>query len=199
MRLVAERIIAAVAAPQPVYKLCLGVSIGIAIYPDDGADADQLLARADGAMYEAKDRGRNRYEFAGTAASSPRSSTRQTWSPNLKIGVEPIDAQHEELFAHMSGLWEAMLAGADQPVLSQGMGRMMQLLEQHFAAEDACMAAHPYAGDAEHRADHERALETARSLAAHVDPQSLLLAIRFLYDWLQSHIRSYDAELARAE
>jgi hemerythrin len=59
------------------------------------------------------------------------------------------------------------------------------------------MAAYPYAGSEAHRADHERALKTARSLAAHVDEQSLALGIRFLYDWLLSHIRSYDAELPR--
>jgi len=74
---------------------------------------------------------------------------------------------------------------------------MTRLLERHFATEDAHMAAHPYAGAAAHRADHERALETALSLAAHLDGQSLALGIRFLYDWLLSHIRSYDAELPR--
>ena len=52
-----------------------------------------------------------------------------------------------------------------------------------------------YAGSAAHRTDHQRALETARNLAAQFDEQSLALGIRFLYDWLLSHIRSYDAEL----
>jgi hypothetical protein len=38
----------------------------------------------------------------------------------------------------------------------------------------------------------------ARGLAEHVDGQSLALSIRFLYDWLLSHIRSYDAEMPRS-
>jgi len=41
----------------------IGASIGIAIYPDDGATAADLLERADLAMYRAKDAGRNCYRF----------------------------------------------------------------------------------------------------------------------------------------
>jgi diguanylate cyclase (GGDEF)-like protein/hemerythrin-like metal-binding protein len=203
-RLVVERIMQALSAPLPVYGLHLGVSIGIAMFPADGSDADQLLARADSAMYDAKDRGGNRHAFAQSTGVGERCCARLAWSPKYQVGIEAVDTQHEELVSGMNSLWEALLAGQDHASLSRGLAEMTRLLERHFGTEAAHMAAYPYAGSAEHRADHERALETARSLAAHIDEQSLALGIRFLYDWLLSHIRSYDAEMphgavARAE
>lgn len=41
----------------------LSASIGIAIFPEDGQNVDQLLQCADTAMYAAKNNGRNRYAF----------------------------------------------------------------------------------------------------------------------------------------
>jgi predicted signal transduction protein with EAL and GGDEF domain len=38
-------------------------SIGVALYPDDGADAQTLLKHADAAMYRAKDSGRSNFQF----------------------------------------------------------------------------------------------------------------------------------------
>ena len=195
--LVVERIIKTITAPLAVQGLRLGVSIGIAIYPDDGSDADQLLARADGAMYDAKDRGGNRHAFAQGAGVGERTNARLAWSPNYMVGIAAVDAQHEELVTRMNSLWEELLTRKDHESLSRGLSEMTHLLEEHFATEDAHMDSHPYAGSAAHRADHARALETARSLATRIDEQSLTLGIRFLYDWLLSHIRSYDAEMPR--
>jgi len=45
-------------------------SIGISIYPDDGTHADQLMMRADQAMYGAKSRGRNVFQFFESAMTS---------------------------------------------------------------------------------------------------------------------------------
>ncbi len=58
---VAAEILSILSAPfhQANYELVVTPSIGIAMYPEHGIDAQNLLKNADGAMYEAKANGRN--------------------------------------------------------------------------------------------------------------------------------------------
>lgn len=63
---IAEKVVKTVAKPfeyngNPVK---LGVSIGVAMYPDDGFDGAELISRADNAMYLAKQGGKGSYKFS---------------------------------------------------------------------------------------------------------------------------------------
>ncbi len=62
---VATRALETVSRPVLVYEqqVYVGASIGIAWYPDDGLDAVVLLRNADTAMYQAKENGRNTFQF----------------------------------------------------------------------------------------------------------------------------------------
>jgi len=63
--LVAQKVVAALSQPFTLegQEIYLSASLGIGVYPSDGSDADTLLRNADTAMYRAKERGRNGYQF----------------------------------------------------------------------------------------------------------------------------------------
>jgi diguanylate cyclase (GGDEF)-like protein/PAS domain S-box-containing protein len=72
--LVAQKIIAAFQAPFQVEgrPLLATLSMGAAVYPDDGTDQDALMNNADAAMYRSKEAGRNCFRLF-SAAGSPDS------------------------------------------------------------------------------------------------------------------------------
>jgi diguanylate cyclase (GGDEF)-like protein/PAS domain S-box-containing protein len=61
----AERIVEALSRPFVVNgrSLATTVSIGVSLFPRDGADMGELLRHSDTAMYQAKDRGRNNWQI----------------------------------------------------------------------------------------------------------------------------------------
>jgi diguanylate cyclase (GGDEF)-like protein/PAS domain S-box-containing protein len=62
----ADRICSAIAAPYDLgVQAEIGVSIGIALAPNDATSATELMRRADVALYQAKDGGRGGYRFFG--------------------------------------------------------------------------------------------------------------------------------------
>ena len=65
-RLVGEKICTVLAAPFEVAgkQLHISASIGVILFPDQDLDSDELIAKADSAMYKAKHRGRNQLVMA---------------------------------------------------------------------------------------------------------------------------------------
>jgi diguanylate cyclase (GGDEF)-like protein/PAS domain S-box-containing protein len=62
---IAQKILSSLKQPFHIegHELFAGISIGIAIYPDDGDNIETLIKHADIAMYHAKDHGRNDFKF----------------------------------------------------------------------------------------------------------------------------------------
>jgi len=65
IKVVLEALLSVVEVPVKADGRALSVtpSIGVAVYPDDGRQADELIQHADTAMYRAKARGRATYQF----------------------------------------------------------------------------------------------------------------------------------------
>ena len=68
---VAQRLLETISKPAMIdrHEVHLTASIGISLYPDDAADGQALIKNADIAMYRAKDRGKNNFQFFSHATN----------------------------------------------------------------------------------------------------------------------------------
>jgi len=78
-----------VAEPHSINKhdLHITTSIGVSVYPDDGLDAETLIKNADTAMYQAKENGRQSYQFF-KSGMNVRAVERQSIEESLRRAVE---------------------------------------------------------------------------------------------------------------
>ncbi|MCC7052153.1 MAG: EAL domain-containing protein [Gemmatimonadaceae bacterium] len=93
---VARRILSALRLPLTVgsNEIFVGASIGISVFPDDGADFEAVFRNADVALYHAKDAGRNTSEFF-SAAMNETAMYRMLIETSLRRSLE-----RDELSVH---------------------------------------------------------------------------------------------------
>jgi diguanylate cyclase (GGDEF)-like protein len=86
---IAQRILDTLKPPFHLdgHELHITTSLGIAIYPTDGQDAQTLLKNADAAMYRAKEWGRNSYRFY-TSTMNAKALERLVLEAQLRRTVE---------------------------------------------------------------------------------------------------------------
>ena len=85
----ARRMLHAVSRPHSVdqHDLHVTTSIGVSVYPEDGLDAETLIKNADTAMYQAKESGRQSFQFFKPAMNA-RAVERQSIEEGLRRALE---------------------------------------------------------------------------------------------------------------
>ena len=118
------------------------------------------------------------------------------WTEELSVGVEALDADHRQLFSMVNSLFDAIECGTGTELMGALFDVLVDYTRDHFAREEALMAARHYPGLVAHRAEHvqltERVHELRRSfLAGEREPVGQELLVLFK-TWLTSHIRVTD-------
>ena len=120
----AERLLEAIGAPYVLdgHQVTVGASIGIALAPGDGGDADQILKNADMALYRAKADGKGTYRFF-EAEMDARVQARRQLEIDLRAALqaETLEVHYQPLVNLSTGEVTGYEALARWPHPERGM------------------------------------------------------------------------------
>ena len=133
----ADKVLQALGTPLLIdgHNLHISASIGIAIFPEDGEDPESLLKHADFAMYHAKDRGRNNYQFF-RQDMNVRALERQSIEDGLRLALE----RHELALYYQPivDLWSGAPTGVEALVRWRHPHRGLLLPAQFVPIAEEC-------------------------------------------------------------
>jgi diguanylate cyclase (GGDEF)-like protein/hemerythrin-like metal-binding protein len=198
---VAQKILDSVAEGiqiNAIHSCAIGVSIGISIYPDNGAEIDILMSVADAAMYESKAAGKNTYtisELKNAHYGSGEPWIRPDEIPML--GLQIMDDQHMKIVGMLNMLNEAIKHKKSAEQLLQLLNELISFTEYHFGTEEQLMREYSYPEEVEHHNVHEHLLHEINYLKERFAQGGELVLLQRLKDWFSLHIVSSDKALAK--
>jgi diguanylate cyclase (GGDEF)-like protein/PAS domain S-box-containing protein len=149
---VAQKVIEQLSQPLSIEEreLVVTCSIGIAVYPDDGRDAESLIRNADAAMYHAKELGRANYQFFTEQMNQAASRRLQLEGDlrrairrdELRVHYQPIVDAHKGRIASHEALvrWQHPERGLVHPAefiqLAEETGIILKIGE--WVLREAC-------------------------------------------------------------
>ena len=120
------------------------------------------------------------------------------WDNTLSVDVKEIDDDHRKLVELFNMLSQSVMEGAKAAYIEAVLDELISLTVWHFRHEERLMLKYGYEGIAEHKAEHQQLIESAKALQSKLLQQGKTISeneIEFLEHWLTGHILGADMEL----
>jgi hemerythrin-like metal-binding protein len=123
------------------------------------------------------------------------------WDATYSVGIPSIDAEHQQLFAMVNELHDAMRAGKGKEAAPVILKKLQQYTVQHFSHEESFMKAAKYVGYPSHKVEHDKLVSQVDALMADFSKGKGTLTLdllTFLHNWLKNHIMQSDQKYSPA-
>ncbi len=120
-----------------------------------------------------------------------------SWSSSFSINIKKVDEQHKKLIEMLNELHEAMTEGRGKDVLSDILNGMAEYTVIHFSTEEELMQRYNYPGYVKHKFEHDQFVKKVTEFKDKFESGqiSAIEVMRYLSDWLKSHILGSDKKL----
>lgn len=118
------------------------------------------------------------------------------WSPNLSVGIEFMDSEHQQLMGAINELHEQLSGGRQEDQVS-ALGDLLRQTREHFEHEERTMRDNHYRHFEQHKRLHDALLEELQEFRDRSASQGMQAGTErdFLKDWLLEHILESDKHL----
>jgi diguanylate cyclase (GGDEF)-like protein/hemerythrin-like metal-binding protein len=191
------------AADATVEHRCTA-TIGVALFINHEMSQDEILTKADDAMYQAKEAGRNRVQFSAakflrSAGSETVSANfvQLTWRPAYRSGNPLIDEQHRALLSDANSLLTAILSTRPTAEVAALIDVLIGDIVEHFKDEEAIILAAGFPGTEQHAAIHRELVDRAGNLVGRFHAGTLGVGDLFEFlanDVIAQHMLGADRE-----
>lgn len=171
-------------------------SFGVA-FRDRGESTIRWYKRADAALYQAKESGRNRVVLAEEALHSPIASVQLEWRSEWETGQPEVDRQHQELLEVANSLINMSLAAMEPTKVLSQLDLLLHHISQHFRYEERILALSAYPGTVHHAKLHTALSGKAAVLRASYEKGELNGTAFFSFivdDVILGHMKVADAK-----
>ncbi|MFC1489734.1 bacteriohemerythrin [Candidatus Latescibacterota bacterium] len=123
------------------------------------------------------------------------------WDESLRINIEEIDNQHENLFNIINDLHDSLKNDSNEIVVRPQLNSLLQLLIVHFSTEEKWMKKNNYPDLMIHKQKHQEYLSKIKEYVSDYKAQLTTLPTKDILlsiaGWHNKHIIEYDKKIGR--